>query len=517
MFPCSGTTRSPGRKRCCPMRERGCCSPTGTPKRIASSRWHVTVGCGSWTYGSGEPPGRGDGARATPDALACVMFTSGSTGRPKGVAITQGNLAGLAADRWWSEGGADRVLLHSPHAFDAFNLELWVPLLTGGEVVVAPPGRLDPAGLSRITAATGITGLWLTAGLFDAFATEDPACLAGLRQVWTGGDVVVPGGGARRAVRAAGTHRRQRLRAHRDHGVRDQVRRRGDAAGRRLGSHRYAAGRQAGAAARRRAATGTTRRGGRGVPRGCGGRARLPRPGGARPPSVSCPTRPARPAPASTARATWPAGTATAGWSSPDAPTGRSSSAATGSNPGRSTPRCWPSPACGRPRRSCARTGRECAGWSPTWPRRVTRRGCSSGVADRLPPYMVPSAVVAVDRLPLTRNGKLDRLALPAPEDGSTDVDRAPRTAVEHRLAELFGEVLGLESIPLDTGLLPARRRQHQGDPARRCGAAGRSGRQHPGRVPHAHRLRPGREPGERRRSRGTGSRWATRTTPRSR
>ena len=138
---------------------------------------------------------------ATPDALACVMFTSGSTGRPKGVAITQGNLSGLAADRWWSEGGADRVLLHSPHAFDAFNLELWVPLLTGGEVVVAPPGRLDPAGLSRITAATGITGLWLTAGLFHAFATEDPACLAGLRQVWTGGDVVSPA--AVRAVRSA--------------------------------------------------------------------------------------------------------------------------------------------------------------------------------------------------------------------------------------------------------------------------------------------------------------------------
>lgn len=147
---------------------------------------------------------RGTGApepQLTPDVPACVMFTSGSTGRPKGVAVTQGNLAGLAADRWWSEGGADRVLLHSPHAFDAFNLELWVPLLTGGEVIVAPPGRLDPAVLSRVTAATGVTGLWLTAGLFNAIAAEDAACLAGVRQVWTGGDVVSPE--AVRAVRSA--------------------------------------------------------------------------------------------------------------------------------------------------------------------------------------------------------------------------------------------------------------------------------------------------------------------------
>ncbi|WP_345780623.1 AMP-binding protein [Streptomyces albipurpureus] len=53
------------------------------------------------------------------------MFTSGSTGRPNGAAVTQGNLAGLAADRWWSEEGADRVLLCSPHAFDAFNPEMW--------------------------------------------------------------------------------------------------------------------------------------------------------------------------------------------------------------------------------------------------------------------------------------------------------------------------------------------------------------------------------------------------------
>ncbi|MFF0146707.1 AMP-binding enzyme [Amycolatopsis sulphurea] len=58
---------------------------------------------------------------ARPDQLACVMFTSGSTGEPKGAAITHGNLASLAKDRWWTEGATARVLLHSPHAFDALT------------------------------------------------------------------------------------------------------------------------------------------------------------------------------------------------------------------------------------------------------------------------------------------------------------------------------------------------------------------------------------------------------------
>ncbi|WP_243788724.1 amino acid adenylation domain-containing protein [Saccharopolyspora gloriosae] len=127
-----------------------------------------------------------------PDRLACVMFTSGSTGVPKGVAITHDNLVRLAADRWWAEGGARRVLLHSPHAFDALTLELWVPLLTGGEVVLAPPDSADLGVLAETIAAHRVTGLWLTAGLFDALSEENPACLTGVRQVWTGGDVVSP-------------------------------------------------------------------------------------------------------------------------------------------------------------------------------------------------------------------------------------------------------------------------------------------------------------------------------------
>jgi aryl carrier-like protein len=95
----------------------------------------------------------------------------------------------------------------------------------------------------------------------------------------------------------------------------------------------------------------------------------------------------------------------------------------------------------------------------PDHPRRLVAYVTGEGVdaaalkehlRDRLPEHMLPSAVVALERFPLTPNGKVDTAALPAPEPratAGTDPGGAPRTETERALAEILAGVLRLGTV----------------------------------------------------------------------
>ena len=140
-------------------------------------------------------PDTGDDATTSPlpdvtaSDLAYVLYTSGSTGTPKGVQIEHRSIVRLVGNVSYVRLAADTVVLHAaPLGFDASTLELWGPLLAGGAIAVhgerVPTGR----GLQRTIGAHGVTTAWLTAALFNAVVDEDPRLLGGLRQLFTGGE-----------------------------------------------------------------------------------------------------------------------------------------------------------------------------------------------------------------------------------------------------------------------------------------------------------------------------------------
>jgi len=135
-------------------------------------------------------PGTDPNVRTGLDRLVHVLYTSGSTGDPMGVAVTHRGVLGLALDSCFDGGGQERILMLAPYAFGVSTYELWVPLLRGGHLVLAPPGHLDVGTLRGLITEHAISAVHVTAGLFRVVADEAPECFAGVREVLTGGDVI---------------------------------------------------------------------------------------------------------------------------------------------------------------------------------------------------------------------------------------------------------------------------------------------------------------------------------------
>nr|WP_301542280.1 non-ribosomal peptide synthetase [Pyxidicoccus fallax] len=127
-----------------------------------------------------------------PEHLAYIDFTSGSTGRPKGVAVSHRNVLRTVCHAPYADVTADHsFLLIAPISFDASTLEVWGPLLNGGRLVVFPPSSpSDLDLLSSVLREHSVSTLHLTAGLFSQMVENRLDGLRGVKQLLTGGDVV---------------------------------------------------------------------------------------------------------------------------------------------------------------------------------------------------------------------------------------------------------------------------------------------------------------------------------------
>ena len=126
-----------------------------------------------------------------PANLAYVMYTSGSTGRPKGVMINHGSIVRLlfGVDYMQLDAGI-RFLQAAPVTFDLSTLEVWAPLLHGGCCVLLDGEVPEARQVASAIRDHKADSAWLTSALFNSLVDESAESLIGFRQLAVGGEAV---------------------------------------------------------------------------------------------------------------------------------------------------------------------------------------------------------------------------------------------------------------------------------------------------------------------------------------
>ncbi|WP_143664758.1 non-ribosomal peptide synthetase, partial [Streptomyces sp. NRRL B-24572] len=138
-----------------------------------------------------------------PDDPACLMFTSGSTGRPKAILSSHRNLVSTLIGQPYLPAGPDQVYLQcSPVSWDAFSLEFWGALLHGGTAVLQPGQKPEPVLVTELARRHRVTTLLLSATLFNYLTDEHPEAFETVTTAFTVGEAASP----------AHVHKLQRLR-----------------------------------------------------------------------------------------------------------------------------------------------------------------------------------------------------------------------------------------------------------------------------------------------------------------
>jgi amino acid adenylation domain-containing protein len=388
---------------------------------------------------------------AGPDSLAYVIYTSGSTGAPKGALIEHRNVARLfsATDAWFGFGPDDVWTLFHSYAFDFSVWELWGALLYGGRVVVVPLDvSRDPEAFHALVQREGVTVLNQTPSAFRQFIRVDGerGGELALRNVIFGGEALEPaslrewverrGAETPRLVNMYGITETTVHVTYRPLSREDVFGGSGSPIGRAIPDLRlYVLD-----AARRPVPVGVPGElyvGGAGVARGY-----LNRPELAEARFVDDPFAPGR-LYRTGDRVRWMAdGTLEYLGRLDEQVKIRGFRIELGEIEARLAEHAAVREVVVLAREDVPGDRRLVAYVAGA----VEADALRAHVRQSLPEYMVPSAFVVLDRLPLTANGKVDRKALPAPDLASAEEKYvAPRTPVEEVLAGIWAEVLRLE------------------------------------------------------------------------